>query len=81
MEIKIETENFGIGFWKGLAEVKQKDRNKIISDIYKILDIHNRTTYYDYVNGKIICKSDKAIKLMELFNSYDITNIWGGENK
>lgn len=64
-------------FKKGFRQVPIGKTKEVREAIMTALDIRGRMTWYNRLNGEIEPRVSEAQKIEEIFNRYNITDVWG----
>lgn len=64
-------------FKKGFGQLQVKDVSDVKSEISIALNIRNRTTWYNRLNGDVEPKISEVTAIEEIFKRKGITQIWG----
>ena len=68
----------GVGFERGIQQLRICDHKEAVAEIYAALGINNRTSYADYKAGRIEMRGQQIAAVTEVFRKYGVTsNIWG----
>ena len=70
---------FSGGFAKGFAQLQVRAVQQARSEIMEALEIDNKVTWREYLTGKREPKASKAKRIEQIFNAYQIFDIWGGD--
>lgn len=64
-------------FKKGYDQVQRKDLESVKQEIMSALEINNRMSWNDRLNGNVEPRISEHRAIEEIFNKRGITEIWG----
>jgi hypothetical protein len=64
-------------FKRGYGQVQNKDLKDVKRQIMEALNLKNRASWYQRLNGAIEPKITEARSIEEIFSKYGISTVWG----
>ena len=68
-------------FKKGFAQLSTKEASEVRAKIMSSLGLNSRASWYIRLNGNVEPKISEVNVIEAIFKEYNITEVWGDEEK
>ena len=64
-------------FQRGWSQVRRCDQQAVKSELLTAMNINNRVSFYERLNGMIEPRITEYEAIVQIFAKYGITDVWG----